>query len=586
MKIRNILLPLFLFVALLKGYSQTYYVSNSGSDGYTKVQAQNTATPWKTIQHACNNATPGTTIQIMAGTYFEQIVIPVSGSSLGGYITLTNYSSGKVTINGNAKAATLLTISSQSYIKIIGLEFYNCIGNNSIGIFMDGTSRNIEITNNSIHHIYWNPSVSAIPNDTENAQPLIGYGDSIIPLQNITIQGNDFYDNAPGFSENCTLDGNVNGFSIINNMVHNIQNIGILSAGNYGTSPNPATDHARNGVVKGNKVWKCHSVYDSSAAGIYVDGGEDLVIEQNECYNNDWGIEIGCENGGDTTANIKVRDNDIFRNGGGMQVGGYDGPVNTGRVVNSTISNNTFFGNDTLANGNGELSLSYSEGCSFYNNIMYSASDAVVSSGWNSGNSKGLTFDYNRYYSISSNTVNVTFSYGTFSYTGFANYQSGSGFDVHSLFANPSLKDTAHLALDLHLSTSSTCINDGSPTWPVDTAERDFDGNARIIAGRIDIGADEYQGVTGLQNLIDQQLVNAYPNPNNGSFNIALSNTINEKAEINIYNAFGQRVYSGSIYSGINHIMLNTNITGIYFYRAVNQITQEVISEGKLVVQN
>jgi len=115
----------FLLGINLPVYGQTVYVSNSGNDSYTKTQAQSIGTPWKTIQHACNNASPGNTIQIMAGTYYEQVNMPVSGSAISGYITLTNYSGGKVVLNGNADSITLFTLSNQSYIKINGLEFYN-----------------------------------------------------------------------------------------------------------------------------------------------------------------------------------------------------------------------------------------------------------------------------------------------------------------------------------------------------------------------------------------------------------------------------------------------------------------------------
>jgi hypothetical protein len=547
----------------IPGHSQIYYVSNSGSDSYTAVQAQNTATPWKTIQYACNNSTPGTTIEIMAGTYYEQISVPVSGSKAGGYITLTNYKGGQVVINGNANTTTLLTISSQNYIKIDGLEFYNCIGNNSIGIFIDGTSNNIEITNNTVHHIYWNSSVAAVPNSADNAQPLIVYGDSVIAVQNITIQGNNFYDNATGFSETCTLDGNVDGFSIANNQVHNNQNIGIDIAGNYGTSPNQATDHARNGFVKGNKVWKCHSVYDSSAAGIYVDGGENITVENNESYNNDWGIEIGCEQPKDTTANIKVRDNNLYRNGGGMQLGGYNGPINTGRVINSEISNNTFFANDTLVRGNGELSLSYSENCSFYNNIFYSTSNVIISAGWNSGNSLGFKFDYNRYYSIGSDSVNTTYSYGTFSYTGISNYKSGSGFDVHSYFSNPSFTDTAHSALNLHLLPSSTCINNGMPGFPIDTSERDYDGNTRIIGGKIDIGADEYQGPSSLLIFDDLKKIKVYPNPATLSITVDLSGFNGDKI-IRVADIYGRNIFTTTTNNELENADISKLPIGVY----------------------
>jgi hypothetical protein len=569
---------LLLLTISLPGFSQAVYVSNSGSDSYTKAQAQNTSTPWKTIQHACNNASPGTTIQIMAGTYYEQINMPVSGSAGGGYITLTNYSGGKVVLNGNADSITLFTISNQSYIKINGLEFYNCVGNNSIGLYMDGKSNHIQITNNTFHHIYWNSSFAAVPNSNENAQTLIVYGDSIVPFSDITITGNNFYDNATGFSETCTLDGNVDTFNISNNLVHNNQNIGIDIAGNYGTCSNKALDHARNGVVKGNKVWKCHSVYDGSAAGIYVDGGENVIVEQNESYNNDWGIEVGCEQPGDTTSNVKVRDNNLYRNGGGMQVGGYDGPVNTGRVINSTISNNTFFNNDTLASGNGELSLSYSEHCSFFNNIFYSTNNTILSSGWNTGNSKNFQFDYNRYYSISGDSLNASFAYGTFAYTGFVSYKSGSAFDAHSIFTNPSLTSTSLSTLNLHLLASSSCINAGMPTFPIDTSERDFDGNTRVISGRIDIGADEYQGPNEVPGISEIGTLKVYPNPVSSKVTIELT-TLNSHNTISILNIYEEVVFTTIIEDQTLSVDMSKFAAGVYLIMVNNHNLSKVIKK-------
>jgi hypothetical protein len=594
-KLLTLLIITFLTISL-SGYSQTYYVSNTGSDSYSKVQAQNIATPWKTIQHACNNATPGTTIQIMAGTYYEQDTVSVSGSAIGGYITLTNYKGGNVVLNGNGAAVQLLTISSKNYIKINGLEFYNCVGNNtSIGIFIDGVSNYITISNCTIHHIYWNTTFSAIPNTNDNVNPLIVYGDSNTPLRNLTIQGNHFYDNAPGFSEVCSVNGNVDGFSIIDNILDSNANIGIDMEGNEGVSPNPATDHARNGLVKGNTVYKCHSIYDSSAAGIYVDGGINITIEQNASYNNDWGIEVGCETPGDTTAGITVRDNMIYRNGmAGMQVGGYDGPVNTGRVINSTISNNTFFNNDTLAEGNGELSLSYSEHGSFYNNIFYSASNTITSAGWNGGNSLAFKFDYNTYYVIHGDSMNASFSYGTYSYTGFSSYKTGSGFDGHSIFKDPSLTDTSRSVLNFRLLPVSTCINGGMPGWPVDTSERDFYGETRIISGRIDIGADEYQSTTGLPVIGDMENIRLYPNPNNGQFTIEVKG-VDEKAKIEIYNMLGEKMCTIQLNSSnkgtsVTLISLTKgegliNVpTGVYFYRIMTE-SGNLISEGKFIIQ-
>jgi hypothetical protein len=386
--------------------------------------------------------------------------------------------------------------------------------------------------------------------------PLIVWGDSVTSLKNLTIEGNTFYDNAPGFSEVCSVCGNVDTFSIINNMVYDNQNIGIDMEGNYGIGPIPATDHARHGLVKGNTVYECHSIYDDAADGIYVDGGEYITIEQNACYHNDCGIEIGCETPGDTTLAVTVRDNMIYRNGLGMQVGGYDGPVNTGSVINSEITNNTFFSNDTAQVGNGELSLSYTKDCSFYNNIFYSIGNTIMTSGW-SGSSVGLTLDYNRYFSINGDSADAQFGYGTSSYTGFSNYKSGSGYDAHSVFTNPSLTSTVLTALNFHLLSTSTCVNDGMPGFPVDTSERDFYGEPRITpaGSRIDIGADEYQVITGLQLINNVEDVKVYPNP--ASEEIKVISNQSTVISVEVYNLLGEKIYSTPITDDHSPITIN-----------------------------
>ncbi|HXP51789.1 MAG TPA: T9SS type A sorting domain-containing protein, partial [Bacteroidia bacterium] len=314
------------------------------------------------------------------------------------------------------------------------------------------------------------------------------------------------------------------------------------------------------------------------AAGIYVDGGKNVIVEQNESYNNDWGIEVGCEQPGDTTSNIKVRDNNLYRNGGGMQVGGYNGPVSTGRVINSTISNNTFFNNDTLNTGNGEVSLSYSENCSFFNNIFYGTNNTILSSGWNAGNSKNFQFDYNRYYSISGDSINASFAYGTFAYTGFASYKSGSGFDAHSIFANPSLTNTSPSTLDIDLLPSSTCINTAMPTFPADTSERDYNGNNRIIGGRIDIGAVEYQGPNEVQDIDEAGILKLYPNPVSSRVTMELA-TSNKYYTIRIINIYGETIFTATSKDQVLSIEMNRFAAGVYSVILNNRYSGKLIKE-------
>lgn len=82
---------------------------------------------------------------------------------------------------------------------------------------------------------------------------------------------------------------------------------------------------ARSGRCVNNIVWNIHSVYDSSAAGIYVDGGSNITVESNEVSYSDMGIEIGAENKGHIATKMIVRRNYLHDNDKyGLAFGGYD----------------------------------------------------------------------------------------------------------------------------------------------------------------------------------------------------------------------------------------------------------------------
>ncbi len=53
------------------------------------------------------------------------------------------------------------------------------------------------------------------------------------------------------------------------------------------------------------------------------------------------------------------------------------------------------------------------------------------------------------------------------------------------------LNDDIWIDGDYHLQSSSPCINAGDPAFTTDVIETDIDGEARIIAGRVDMGCDE-----------------------------------------------------------------------------------------------
>ncbi len=154
-------------------------------------------------------------------------------------------------------------------------------------------------------------------------------------LNNITISGNQLDHLKTGCSESLSLDGNVDTFTVTNNLIHDNNNIGIDAIGFEGVSPNPSYDQARNGTITLNTAYNISSNGNPSypkncwcSDGIYVDGGTNIVVERNLIHNVDLGIEMASEHSGRTVSYITARNNLIyFGNSAGVSIGGYSSAV-------------------------------------------------------------------------------------------------------------------------------------------------------------------------------------------------------------------------------------------------------------------
>ncbi|MEM6964466.1 MAG: 3-coathanger stack domain-containing protein [Bacteroidota bacterium] len=485
----NLLITIVFSLAYFSNtYAQSFYVSNTGNDSNPGTFNS----PWKTFQKACNAATPGSTVYLRDGTY-KKAWLNVTGSS-GNFITFKSYNSEQVYIDGGSTntQTELLVINNKSYIRISNLHFRNAMGNYSSGIYIANGSHHIEILDNKISHINFSTDPNAAVSSFTNSYPFIVYNQNPTnACHHILVKGNEIADCRTGFSEALTLNGNVDGFEVSNNKVHDITNIGIDLAGGYGTSPNPLNDMARNGIVKENEVYNCVSAYAVSA-GIYVDGGQDIIVERNICHHNGRGFEVGCEELNHETKNIIVRDNISYLNKeAGIGIGGYNYP-STGKVTNSQILNNTFYHNNTSNIFDGELLIEYTENCTVKNNIFYATNteDLLIVTRLNS---TGIVLDYNLYYH-SCGTANsyVDWEGNVWSY---ADYLTNTGQDANSLFDNPNFTDVG--ANDFTLNINSPAVNSGDPNFSVGVNETDFGGNDRLV-GQVDIGAYEFVGSCNL----------------------------------------------------------------------------------------
>jgi hypothetical protein len=463
-----------------------FYVSPSGND-------KNPGTlnlPYKTIQLALNKANPGSTIYIRGGAYKERLIWKNSGTGPAP-ITLSRFRDEKVYLDGartgtNQSQNEMIRVEGKSHLRINGLLINNNYRNDAVGIYFNGAGDDITITNCKIYNIGWTNNANAIPNKGNNAHGILFKGSSNIAYSNITIKSNELYKIISGFSETLTLTGNINGFLIEGNSIHDNTNIGIDMAGFYPDTIN----QARNGKVLNNKVYRCISKLATSA-GIYVDGGKDINIQGNQTYENGYGIEIGCEEPNCRADNINMRNNFIFNNrAAGIAIGSVG---ENGMLRYANVTGNTLYKNFSSGEYGGEVVLQKSDHLNMQNNIINSRTKVMVVAdrGYLSTN---LIMNYNLYYSPFSQNE-IIFNWDGIipgkEYTGLADFKSSTGLDMHSIYINPSFKSTSLPLPNLHLQSYSQAINAGNPNYVLQTNEFDIDGQARKQGVRIDIGADE-----------------------------------------------------------------------------------------------
>jgi hypothetical protein len=469
-----------------------YYVD--GAQGNDQNDGLTLATAWKTIQKSFNTAVAGSTVKIKGGIYYEQLVVRVSGT-VGNPVTFTNYNNEQVIIDGSKISGTaILTITDKSFLIFSNLTVQNITKNNAMGVLVSasksGGVSDLTFRNVLIKNINWTSNASTTPNYSQNAQQFIAFGYGTAQanaITNLVIDSCEFTNNITGYSEALSLDGNIDGFTITNNKVHDNTNIGIAALGHYGVSSNSAVDQARNGLIRGNTCFNNWAGYATSG-GIYVDGGKDIKIDRNITYQNGYGIEVGHEENG-ATSNITVTNNLIYLNEiTGIAIGGYDTGT-TGQVINCIIRNNTLYKNDTKNDGSGEIYMTKASNCTIGNNVFYTNSQNTLFSLENISPQSGNTFDYNDWFTASGNASDITINWRTKTYSTFTAYKTNTGQDAHSFFKDPLFTNAAATNPDLHVKTGSPCLRTGNVSWITDATEKDLDGKPRVVNGAVDMGA-------------------------------------------------------------------------------------------------
>ena len=342
--------PVRFFPALLMGAflmnqsvsAATWHVDPAGNDVKGLGSAE---LPWRSIQKALDECSPGDAVLLHAGVYPQRVDWPESGQP-GKPITLMGEEGAVLTGKGMPKGEHVISISGRSHVRIIGLEIRDTVTPKSgCGIYVEGAGDGIEIRNCWLHHLK-GKEAGGIGIFGTNAK---------VALTNIVIEGCRIEHCEPARSEALVLNGNIDGFRVVDNVVSDVNNIGIDFIGGERDVMPDITKVARNGVCSGNQVTRARSSYeDGYAAGIYVDGGKNIVISGNTVTECDLGIEIGAENPGQSTEGITVEANVIRNNDkAGIVFGGYD--KKRGRVKNCVFRRNQLRHNTNHRDAQAEL---------------------------------------------------------------------------------------------------------------------------------------------------------------------------------------------------------------------------------------
>ena len=502
--------------------SQTYYVAKNGSDS----NSGSASAPWLTIGHAAVEAQAGATVYVGAGTYNESVTFANSGTSSA---PIVFNGQGAAIVDGTGVSCCVSPTFAQSngfiannsqglfnigaangvnYLTVEGFTVQNYKTASSaevpLGILIVGSGTGINVLNNTVKNIQTTAGRKG------NAYGIGVFGISVNPLS-VNVSGNIVTGCLTGESETTTYNGNVQNFVVSNNTIYDNDNIGMDAIGFEGVGP-AGYDQAKNGDVYGNLIYNNSAKanpgegnqYDQD--GLYCDGCTEVTFERNTLYGNDLNIEAASETTGQVSSNVIIRNNLSYAaNSCGVSVGGY-AKSGTGGSTNITIVNNSFYDNDTQKTGSGEFQIQYrATGIVFENNIVYAGAQGLFIHGFATGSS--VTANYNDYYTTSATT---TFELNDKTYSSFAAYQSATGQDKNSVFANPDYLTvptctstvesgpptpitTCSPTPNFDISSSSPGENTGNASLGSgDYGTTDFNGNPRVNSnGQINMGAFE-----------------------------------------------------------------------------------------------
>ncbi len=318
----------------------------------------------------------GGTVRLAGGTYARQRIV-ITGRA---HITVRAGAGATPVLDGTGLAplagqSGMVEIHDSSDITVSGLTITGYRTSSMsvvpIGIFVSGSGHSIRLSDNHVHHL--GNDNGTLGSYDINAHGIAVYGTNAAEsISDVSLTGNELDHLVLGASETLVLNGNVDGWSVTHNVIHDNNNIGIDAIGFESTISGPArftdVNRARNGLIAHNRVsriisegnpayWEDGS-WCNCADGIYIDGGGAITIADNQVDASDIGIEVASEWQQGRTNDVRVTGNTVTRSRyTGLAIGGYD--QDRGEAYDVTVTGNYLRGNNTLQDGSPEVLLQY-----------------------------------------------------------------------------------------------------------------------------------------------------------------------------------------------------------------------------------
>jgi hypothetical protein len=439
-----------------------YYVATNGNDANPGTIDQ----PWRTIQKAMNTARPGDTVNIRGGSYTERLSVNVSGTA-GNYITFQNYgftaptgappypgaAGGEQVILDYSSLGTVsdnvpfLGIIGQSYVRVQGLTFqnYKTVGGGpQYGLLVKGSSF-VELNSNRLLTI----QNTGVWDGTNATEVFFVRGSS----HDVLIHGNEVANAITIYGEAMTVDEGSYNVTIEQNYLHDTDAIGIDL--NQNSSNNVVRSNLLEyiGKKRDGTIW-----YNNPAQAVYVQGGTNAIIERNVVRHSCNAYGVDSEPNYPAAHDIVFRSNLSYDNDQGIKLGTWYSDTDGSNTYNLSAYNNTIYDS-----GEGIVIRPMSGTNTIENNIVVGGMGYVNAGGWSPG-----TMDYNLWYQVS--TV---------------------GPDAHALRGDPAFANAANG--DFSLTSGSIAIGAGNSATGSMIGSLDYAGNPRVVGGRVDAGALEYQ---------------------------------------------------------------------------------------------